>query len=507
MDAAAGDEDLPIAPPVTADGEPIVAMVVDVLSTRTRWILTIVALSILCFMLLIGFLGPATFDSGTSLFTQCGANGTANAASNSSNCYTALLPNTTFEETYSGLSRINQFFMMTVTFTSSDSVARSFNNFLFDVNLAYRRAGSSTWKSLRTNDVGGEQISCNGGSTNVCSETVVVLELFILGPAYDIVLSMPNSVQDMSWINSVLFTIYSVNGPYTIMTIVVRTIYFALTLILGLLFMRRLSLHRTWSGKTWTSEQRWTLVLLFSFLLYCNPFLPYDFSSYDLFTNLLISFNAVQFECLLTLYMLLFFDLIRKNFRLESPAAFYALRTAVVCTLAFLLFLGVVIFNVQAASNPVARWNNSMAFATFTFIASALWVLLLIYLVVVIIWAGTTVREFPQQTQRYSYAAMVFGPYAICIAIATLTSTYRPRDATGFLFFTTIRLLIIFACVVGYWPLGAGSTIGFAPVLQDERMARASLLAAASPEAAPILDVTENDPRARRFYSDSNPFA
>eukprot|EP00300_Choanocystis_sp_HF-7_P031907 c4168_g1_i1.p1 GENE.c4168_g1_i1~~c4168_g1_i1.p1 ORF type:complete len:492 (-),score=89.82 c4168_g1_i1:304-1779(-) len=491
MDEAAGE-----SPIVAASGAPrsqLGLSWVDVAIPQHWGAIGLISATTLVFIVIVGFVGPPLFSTGSDLAYIC--NGTSIVG-----CYPALEPNTTITRVYTGLSRLSQFWTMTMALGSLDLQARAMP-LDFVVTLYGRSSPSAPLKPLRVSQHASELIVCPAGQA-YCHAVVVVLELFVTYPTYQLSISFPGqSAAALDWVGDIQFTFTSINRPFSVMAITVRAIYFLITAVALVLFATRLGVASGRKLRTWPSDQRWVLALLASFTLCINPFLPFDYATGSWFLNVITALCVVIFEGTVLSYMLITFDLIRLQHYVESKRVFYGLRFGIVSAIMALLWIAILVFCVKASRDPIAAWSTAPSFSDLIFAVAIVLLALLLYITISIVWASVTLRNAPLQDRRYMVVAVISAVYVGCLDIAALSGNIRPRSAMGFLFFMTLRMLVVLLLTIAFWPLDANGNIGFTAVLQTDPTGEVPLLE----ESTPIVPVRANDRRFRP--SDRNAFA
>lgn len=177
----------------------------------------------------------------------------------------------------------------------------------FTISMSARAANATSAVAVIDHVTHDRQVVCYEGET-YCEDLVLIYEPYMSYNVYSITVDMELEHEEDQFVGDVLFTFQYVNQDYTILELWFRfgCLMVAFCSLLLLTFALR---HRSWSE--WTTEQKWTAVLLFGVMAYDNPFLPMTILLKGWFFPLLDQLFSVTFFALLFFFFLYTLDTIR----------------------------------------------------------------------------------------------------------------------------------------------------------------------------------------------------
>lgn len=405
-------------------------------------------LTVLCFAFVaafalsvtIGLMGPPVLRDYRSSAKAAGAD--------------MRLNTTKFVWELSGVDSLNKGMTMLMSLVSSDMLERTVN--VVVQNSAWGSTDGVRYQPIISNVRRTREVFC-AASSSICEPEMLVHDSYIRFSNYRTSTSIMNGA-DLPFMTDVRFTYTCTSFKFTIFELWFRGIFVGLGILAIFFYAYKL---RDIAPVDWTYEQRWTLLLLVSLVLYNNPLISLEVMVPSWFFTFLDTLFFATFFCLLLMFWLCQFDGIRKH-RLERDARhFYIPKIALVG--------GMWVFMI--ATLTVTQIYDLSDF-TFTSVADlpgylAIQVIQLLLLLCYIFWLMfVVIRAVAERsTSRFGTRIQVLGSVTAFVIIITViglivnsVSTQMTNAAQFLSFFSLYNLYVYLLAICFMPPSGAAAT-------------------------------------------------
>eukprot|EP01095_Lingulamoeba_sp_RSL-Kostka_P008948 TRINITY_DN3054_c0_g4_i1.p1 TRINITY_DN3054_c0_g4~~TRINITY_DN3054_c0_g4_i1.p1 ORF type:complete len:477 (+),score=119.67 TRINITY_DN3054_c0_g4_i1:50-1480(+) len=431
------------------------AMVVDVI--RIRWFVMIAILStfILLGALLLGFLGPATYDQKLKYAYNCENNSHiapcsplgVSLGNNGSLPYTYRLPE---------LGTLNGFWSLTMFPYNKDYKDTGVIENL-RINTTIRGSNKNKdineWHVIVNHHISDEVLLCDEG-TEACWGFVLSYEDTIKYNYYQVEISLPDDNNPgKQYIGDVGFQYSWYSESYVEEELSIRVIFLLLTTVSIFIFWARM---RTVELQDWFIEQKFLAVLLLTLVALNNPFYPFEFLVSGWFFPTLDCFLQVIHSSIHMLFWLFMFDHIRSGNDKIKFAKVDIVKPAVVGVYAIFTLIFFVWFKVSHEIDPLFGETQTVSglvimffFCSILFGGILVWVLVLMMLAIPVVW------QKKYLTARFSVLAIPTVVVLFSIVGGLFFGSFGPirRTAPSFVYFFTLYNLYVLVLLFSYWPI------------------------------------------------------
>eukprot|EP01091_Cochliopodium_minus_P006372 TRINITY_DN1625_c0_g1_i1.p1 TRINITY_DN1625_c0_g1~~TRINITY_DN1625_c0_g1_i1.p1 ORF type:complete len:509 (-),score=159.69 TRINITY_DN1625_c0_g1_i1:47-1573(-) len=288
-----------------------------------------------------------------------------------------------------------------------------------------------------------------------CFGFSVVDENYLRYPYYKVLISSPNVENGTSWMGDVKFDIWTMNPKFNKEVIIIRAVYAAVALLVTVIWygnnLRR-KIH------TWTTEQKFTAVFLFSLFFMFNPFYFLEFTKigwgFAFFNNIL----ETQFISFFLLFCLIYLDILKID-RERTPQTnlqMLGVKIGIIVLHAILTFV-LFIWNSVALEND-AIVNEGNGIQIVYYLVSALYGGIIVWVTILCITLIPTIQNYPEIRIKFLFVIIPVSIIVASIALGVFTGTYGAygRNAVSFYFFFSIYSVFVFLMAYGTWPMKSG---------------------------------------------------
>lgn len=442
---------------------PPIAFIAIFGGATTLWIVSII----------VGNYGPEVWHKVTATTWGCGYDysnaSQAQLLNYNSNCTGVDLrvAGNAWSRNVSGLGKLNQELDLYVTMGNMQYKTGVEKDVQFYVTILASNNGR-TWKNLtQPNKLTLRTISCNKGDY-WCSSTVLVNIAFVQYSHYRITVSASLD----SWWGDTQFQLKWVNAANTRYELWWRVAFLILTVFFTCVYLFFL---RSVKISLWTTEQKWTVILLLALFGFNNPFFElYIFVDgwFPVFLNELL---FASFFAALLLYWLITFDGIRRESAKMNVCLFYIPKLVYVTACWILVILVLTWNQLHNLSDPTHYYANDLA--SYVFVAIIAIILCAIYL----IWIAYLVfRAFVESVvgARLRRRVMAFGGFTLgvmflfilLVIINFLAPPEIENNAAKFLVTISLANIYVWVLVILFLPIKGSKFLEHDP---DDRPAGA----------------------------------
>lgn len=436
-------------------------MLVDVLRHRVFAAVGAVAALLLLGALLLGLLGPATYEHNVYYAYQCedGAH-----SWNPVKCSGKRLgePGAVWTHKLGPLETLNGFWSL-VMFPYDRNDTKVVETLKVEIDVFGRSSSSADAKRLSSHEVK-ETMLCDNGRDEPCWGFVLVYEDTIKYPYYEVVVSLPDDDDNekaKALVGDVAFEFSWYNVSFIEEQLMMRVSFLVVSTAVIFAFwfrMRNVELYK------WTIEQRCIGFLLLTLILLNNPLYPVEYLVSGWFFPALDALFQVTHSVAHMIFWLFAFDFIRRDGTIDfqgwrKPTLEW-LKPIVAIGFGIFTFAFFLWFRIAQQVDPVFGDSGSASGLVVMFFVAALlfgtitvWILVLMMLTIPVVLAKT------DYLARFVFLAV---PTALCmfsIIAALFVGSFGPvrRTAPTFCYFYTLYNLYAWILAFGYWPAATGS--------------------------------------------------